>query len=98
MIRHVLFVRFRSDASASSIEQVQTAFKEISSKIEGITGVEWGLNNSPENLNKGYTHCIMMTFIDENARDHYLPHPEHNILKEIFGAILEDIVVLDYSL
>jgi hypothetical protein len=98
MIRHILFVRFKPEASTRSIEEVRTAFKEVPSKINGIVGVEWGLNNSPENLSKGYTHCIMMTFIDENARDNYLPHPEHNILKEIFGAILEDIVVLDYSL
>lgn len=98
MIRHILFVRFKPETSTLSIEEVRTAFKEMPSKIEGIVGVEWGLNISPENLNKGYTHCIMMTFIDKNARDNYLPHPDHNILKEIFGAILEEIIVLDYSL
>ena len=97
MIRHVLFVRFKADASSESIDLVRTAFKKISSKIEGIVGVEWGLNNSPENLNKGFTHCILMTFIDEIARDNYLPHPEHDSLKEVFGAVLEEIIVVDYS-
>jgi hypothetical protein len=97
MIRHVLLVRFKADASSNSIELVRTAFKEISSKIEGIVGVEWGLNNSPEKLNKRFTHCILLTFIDEIARDNYLPHPEHDALKEVFSAVLEDIIVLDYS-
>ena len=39
-----------------------------------------------------------MTFISEAARDNYLPHPEHSALKKVFGAILDDIVVLDYNL
>ena len=97
MIRHILFVRFKSDASLQSIAEVQAAFKEMPSKVEGIVDVEWGENNSPENKNKGFTHCILMTFISENARDNYLPHPEHSALKEVFGAILDEIIVLDYS-
>nr|CAA6827664.1 MAG: Unknown protein [uncultured Thiotrichaceae bacterium] len=27
----------------------------------------------------------------------YLPHPEHDALKAVFAPLLEDIVVLDYS-
>ena len=98
MIRHILFVQFKPEASLLSIEEVRAAFKAMPSKVEGIVDVEWGENNSPENKNKGFTHCILMTFIDETARDNYLPHPEHNALKDIFGAILEEIIVLDYSL
>ncbi|MFT5674302.1 MAG: hypothetical protein ACI808_000217 [Paraglaciecola sp.] len=54
--------------------------------------------SSPENINKGFTHCIMMTFADEQGRDNYLPHPEHNALKKLFRPVLEDIIVLDYSI
>jgi len=97
MIRHILFVRFKSDASLQSIEAVRAAFQAMPNKLDGIAKVEWGANNSPENKNRGFTHCIQMTFADESARDNYLPHPEHDALKEIFGAILEDITVLDYS-
>ncbi len=43
-------------------------------------------------------HCIMMTFADHNGRDNYLPHPEHEALKVIFREVLDEIVVLDYSL
>lgn len=66
-------------------------------KVEGVDSVEWGLNDSPEGKNKHYTHCVMMTFVDEAGRDRYLPHPEHDVLKEIFRPILEDIVVFDYT-
>ncbi len=97
MIRHVLLVRFKTDATPQSLARLEAAFTEMPSKVDGLDAVEWGENNSPENKNKGYTHCILMTFADENARDNYLPHPLHSALKEIFRPLLDDIVVLDYS-
>lgn len=98
MIRHILLVRFKADASARAIEDLRVAFEAMPSLVEGVAAVEWGENDSPENKNKGYTHCIMMTFADEKGRDNYLPHPEHNALKTLFRPVLEDIIVLDYSL
>ncbi|HCP5933088.1 TPA: Dabb family protein [Escherichia coli] len=40
----------------------------------------------------------MMTFVNEAARQRYLPHPEHEALKNIFRPILNDIIVFDYDL
>ena len=98
MIRHILLVRFKPDASSQAISAVQAAFQSMPLKVEGIVDVEWGTNNSPENKNQGFTHCVLMTFSGEEERNNYLPHPEHNALKEIFIPVLDDIIVLDYSL
>jgi hypothetical protein len=98
MVRHILLVRFKPGASPESIEVLQSAFKSMPSKIEGLVDVEWGENNSPENKNRGFTHCILMTFTDESGRDNYLPHPQHSALKEIFAPVLDEIIVFDYSL
>jgi hypothetical protein len=38
-----------------------------------------------------------MTFADEQGRQNYLPHPEHDALKELFGPLLEELVVFDYQ-
>ena len=51
MVRHILLVRFKPGASPPSIEVLQSAFKSMPSKIEGLVDVEWGENNSPENKN-----------------------------------------------
>ncbi|MBX2839509.1 MAG: Dabb family protein, partial [Gammaproteobacteria bacterium] len=75
---------------------IRQTFIDIQNKIEGIDSVEWGENSSPENLNKHYTHCVLMTFKDEESRDGYLPHPEHEALVAEFKQVLEDIVVFDY--
>ena len=98
MIRHILLIKLKPTADAESIEAVKSAFLTIPSKIEGIEAVEWGENDSPEGLNQGFTHCVLMTFTDEAARTRYLPHPEHKALIAIFQPVLEDIIVLDYSL
>ncbi|KAA8998119.1 Dabb family protein [Affinibrenneria salicis] len=96
MIRHILLITFTHDASAAQIEQVKQAFLQMPDDVEGVQAVEWGINDSPEGKNEGFTHCVMMTFRDEQARQHYLPHPRHDALKAIFRPALSHIVVLDY--
>ncbi|AWX98590.1 stress protein [Marinomonas primoryensis] len=98
MIRHVLFIQYKDQATDVEVATSLANFEAIKSKIKGIESVEWGLNNSPEGRNKNYTHCVFMTFTDEVARDYYLPHPEHDVLKAQLGPILEDIIVFDYAL
>lgn len=96
MIRHILLITFTADASPTAIDQVRDAFLHIPEHIEGVLAVEWGVNDSPEGKSAGYTHCVLMTFQDEQARQRYLPHPKHEALKAIFRPLLGNIFVLDY--
>lgn len=98
MIRHILFITFTDSALPEQILAVRTAFLQIPDRIEGVTNVEWGINDSSEEKNAGFTHCVLMAFADEVARQRYLPHPAHMDLKAIFRPILQDIIVLDYTL
>jgi hypothetical protein len=98
MIRHVLFIKFKADVPTEAISTCFDNFEAIKSKIGGIESVEWGVNTSKEGLNKDYSHCVFMTFADEAALDHYIPHPDHDALKAQLGPILEDIIVFDYVL
>ncbi|MGK2890054.1 Dabb family protein [Klebsiella michiganensis] len=98
MIRHILFITLTDDASPEQINAVRQAFLHIPKRVEGGSRVEWGVNDSPEAKNAGYTHCVLMTFADEAARHRYLPHPAHDALKSIFRPVLQDIVVLDFTL
>lgn len=98
MIRHILFIRFTNSALPEQILAIRSAFLQIPDRIEGVTSVEWGTNDSPEKKNAGFTYCVLMTFADEAARQRYLPHSAHEALKVIFRPILRDIIVLDYTL
>ncbi|WP_221076230.1 Dabb family protein [Agarivorans aestuarii] len=98
MIRHILLIKFKADASETSIQQVQQSFLDIPNKISGVLSVEWGHNDSPEGLNKDYQYSVLMSFSDEAARQSYLSHIEHEKLKLDFVPLLEDIIVFDYTL
>ena len=98
MIRHILLIQFKSSATDEEIEKTRELFEAIPNKIEGVISAEWGVNDSPENLNQNYTHSVLMSFNNESARQHYLPHPKHDNLKLFFAPIIEDIIVFDYTL
>lgn len=96
MIRHILLIQFKSTAQPAQLDSLRERFVALGDTIDGVSGVEWGQNDSPEGKNKHYTHVVMMTFADEAARQRYLVHPEHEALVEVFIPLLEDIVVVDY--
>ena len=97
MIRHILFITFTDETSPDQRNAVRQAFLRIPQQVTGVTRVELGSNNSPEGKNADYTHCVLMTFADEAARQHYLSHPSHDALRSIFRPVLRDIIVLDFT-
>lgn len=97
MIRHILLIKFKDNSTSSEIEHIKGFFIAMPEKVEGVVSVEWGVNNSPEGKSQGYTHSVLMTFADEAGRKNYLPHPEHEALKHVFGPLLDEIVVFDYQ-
>ena len=89
-------MKFKESASEADIEKVEEAFIGLKSKIKEIKDLEWGVNNSPEGLNKGFTHCFFLTFESEEDRAIYLPHPDHKAFGDVLGPHLEDVTVVDY--
>ena len=101
MITHLVLLKVRSDVSADRTRAVFEAIGGLRAKIDGITGYSWGPYSSPEGLNRGFTHGFSMTFTDAAARDAYLPHPEHELVKEQVLAILDGgldgVLAFDYE-
>ncbi len=89
-VKHIVVFKYKENATTAQIEEVTQAFKALKGKIPGIVSFEYGVNNSSENLNKGFTHIYLVTFKDVASRDAYLPHAEH----QKFGALLGKLDVL----
>jgi hypothetical protein len=98
-MKHIVIFKYKAGATAGEISEVTKAFQALKDKIPGIIAFEYGVNNSPENLNKGFTHVYLITFENAGARDAYLPHPEHRKFGELLGklAILEEAFVVDFQ-
>ena len=98
-MRHVVIFKYKPNATDKEIEQVTEALGGLKETIPGIVAFEHGINDSPEDLNNGFTHIYMFTFENAAARDLYLPHPKHQEFGRMLGNldILEDVFVVDYS-
>ena len=95
-LRHVVLFKFRADTPADTIIKIERAFNALPEEISEIRGFEWGINNSPEGADKGFTHCYLLTFSSEEDRAVYLPHPKHKAFGTLLSPWLEDVLVVDY--
>ncbi|PHI18580.1 stress protein [Lewinellaceae bacterium SD302] len=96
LLRHVVLFAFKDESSKADIRSVEEAFNALPGKIPEIHGYEWGINNSPEDHDKGFTHAYFLTFKSEADRGVYLPHPDHKAFGKILGPHLKDVLVVDY--
>lgn len=96
VLRHVVLFNFVDTASMETIGDIERAFAALPGKIPEIYDFEWGTNNSPEGLDKGLSHCFLVTFRSEKDRDIYLPHPAHQEFVSFIGPYVEDVTVVDY--
>lgn len=95
-LHHVVSFKFKDSATPVQIKEVEAAFKALKTKISGIKSLKSGTNVSPEKLNKGYTHCFLLTFKSDKDRDAYLVHPDHQAFGKMLGPVLEEALVIDF--
>lgn len=95
-LRHVVLFKFKDTSKPDEVKKVEDAFRALKGKISLIKDFEWGINNSPENLNQGLTHCFFATFASEKDRDTYLVHPAHLAFVEVLKPHLDKVTVIDY--
>ena len=96
LLRHVVLFKFKDGSAAADIQKVEAAFRALPSKVKEIKAFEWGTNNSPENLNNGFTHCFFVSFASEKDREVYLPHPEHKAFVAVLQPHIDKVLVIDY--
>jgi hypothetical protein len=96
--RHVVLFKFKDDAPAEKVKEVEKAFAALPSRIDVIQDLEWGPNISPEGINDGYTHCFLVTFKDKEALLAYIPHPAHKEFVEQLRPILDKVMVVDFQM
>ncbi|MDI6048232.1 MAG: Dabb family protein [Bacteroidota bacterium] len=96
VLRHVVMFGWKPGTDAAAIDKVVTAFGNLEHKIKLIKAYEWGINNSPENLNNGLTHCFTLTFNSEADRDAYLIHPDHKAFVAVLSPAPDKVTVVDY--
>lgn len=93
---HVVSFKFKEAATKEQIKEVEDGFRALKGKIPEIVSLEWGTNVSPEKLDKGFTHCWVLSFKSDKDRDAYLVHPDHKKFGAMLGPVLGDVFVIDF--
>lgn len=58
MIRHCVFVRFRSDVPATERAAIHADLEALRSVVDGMDTVHFSTNVSPEPFARGFSHCL----------------------------------------
>lgn len=99
--KRIVLLRFPPTTERDEIADIFEMVDELPGKVPGVVDVCGGPYNSPEGLNKGLTHAILLTFDNEQARDAALEHPEFErvnkrILAQLAGG-LADLITFDFK-
>lgn len=96
-VHHLVFFQFKSDTTAAKIAEIEKGFSELPMKIPGTLRYQAGqeLNGGPRS--QGMTHGYVLTFLNQDARDDYLPHPAHGAFVDLVKEHLEGVVVVDFT-
>jgi hypothetical protein len=95
--RHIVLFAFKPSATSVQVQTVVDAFEALKSQIPSILEFEHGVNESPENLNDGFTHVFTMTFSSREAFENsYLHEPAHQAFVKGLDGLLEKALVVDF--
>ena len=95
-IQHIVLLKFPPEVTPEKIQDLFSQLAQLPQLIPGITSFSGGEYSSSEGLNQGYTHGFLMTFESVEARDAYLPHPEHERLKSALLECIDSVLAFDF--
>ena len=96
-IQHLVLLKFKPEVVPEKIAELLKQLSELQQLIPGITYYAGGSYSSSEGLNQDYTHGFVMTFESADARDAYLPHPEHERVKAALLLCLDGVIAFDFE-
>jgi len=96
-VKHFGVFEFLPEITSAQIDECFSEMNGMVGKIPGLLDFKYGPYQSDEGLNDGYTHGFIMTFASASARDAYLPHPEHERVRQIVAPRLQRLVVFDFA-
>jgi stress responsive alpha/beta barrel protein len=98
MIRHILILKQRPDATPEEIDASRAGLAGLVGVISGLLDFHWGPNVAPEERRAGFTHGFSMDFADQASLDAYGPHPQHQIAAAQVRKVFEKVIVFDFAI
>jgi hypothetical protein len=91
---HIVLIEWAT-TDESTIRSIREAARGLAEKVPGITSIAEGPSVSPEGLEDGFDWGMIVAFTDADARDAYLPHPDHQTVADLLRRHSARVVVFD---
>ena len=98
MVRHILLLQQRPDATADEIDACRAALAGLVGALPGLLDFHWGANVAPVERRGGFSHGFSMDFADRASLDAYGPDPKHQVAAGKVRATFERVIVFDFEL
>ncbi len=96
LLRHVVIFKFKDSSTPADVQKVADTFQGLYGKVPQIKAFEWGINNSPEHFDQGFTHCFILSFASEKDLADYQLNPDHLAFQKVLQPHMEKVFVVDY--
>ncbi len=77
MIRHCVFVQFQAGTPDDLKREIYEGLAGLQDHHSGFLGIDYGVNVSPEGMDKGHSEGFIINFTDADALNAYLVDEEH---------------------
>lgn len=102
MIRHIVLTQFKPSVSEETIADIYVGLKTLTAELSGARDFTGGRSESPEKIERGYTHAFMIDFESWADLKIYADHPTHKALgaQLVQSAVggTEGLLVLDIEI
>ena len=100
MIRHIVLIRRRADVTEGAMLATLAQIAGLIGRLPGLRDVTFGRSDSPEQLERGFTHALVCDFEDWAALARYAEDPDHrriggDIVEQAEGG-LDGLLVIDF--
>lgn len=93
----MVLVRWNSPLAQEESDRLTGAVDALPERIPGILNIGSGPSSSPEGMERGFEWALAITFASEAARDEYLPHPDHEPVKDMISRWAAEVLVFDLN-
>jgi len=95
MLKHIVFMKFKTGVDALQIEDLKKSLGALPGKIDEIKAFEFG----PDILKseRSYDFALSASFADLDSLKSYQVHPGHIPVLQEVRSMCENIIVVDFE-
>lgn len=95
MLKHVVFLKFKPEASEAEIQDLSDSLKALPAKVPEIKQYEFG--RDVIRGERSYDFALVSAFDDIDAMKRYQVHPDHREVLAKVKALCQDVLAVDFE-